>query len=239
MRITIQVSRPSFRRLPVALALGLLMLAGPAFASHQFTDVSDANTFHTSIARIADAGLAAGCTTTTYCPTEDVTRGQMAAFLGRSGGRIAYDSSDSIVQISTAAATPSILATLTIQPGGIAGGTAFVQIMASAHAQFPSATGLPATAHFRIREQGGAYLSGQGWSTLASAGIQSAGFLAVVTVPTGVAKTYELTAYRQEGTAGLISFGWMSATSYPFSGDGDDVLDASGASSVDAAVTAP
>ena len=35
------------------------------------------------INRVAKAGITPGCTATTYCPTNPVARGQMAAFLHR------------------------------------------------------------------------------------------------------------------------------------------------------------
>jgi hypothetical protein len=224
MRVTVELNRPSPRRVASGIALLLALFTGPALAAHQFTDVPDSYTFHVAIDRVADAGIAAGCTATTYCPADPVSRGQMAAFLSRAGSRIAYDTANSVQQISTSSATPTVLATITIQPGGVSGGTAFVQVTASAHAQALSATGLPSTAHFRLREEGGPFLVGEGWSTLASVGVQSAGIVAVFTVPTGEATTYELVAFRDQGSGTLFSYGWLSAISVPFSENGDDSL---------------
>jgi len=56
----------------------------PATGDHFGDDSS--STFEGDINRVAEAGIAAGCTTTTFCPTERVTRGQMAAFLHRAFG---------------------------------------------------------------------------------------------------------------------------------------------------------
>jgi hypothetical protein len=53
-----------------------------ASTSDYFTD-DDGTTHETNINRVAAAGITKGCTTTTYCPSADVTRGQMAAFLRR------------------------------------------------------------------------------------------------------------------------------------------------------------
>ena len=47
-----------------------------------FTD-DESSTHEIAINRVAAAGIASGCTTTTYCPKAVVTRGQMAAFLHR------------------------------------------------------------------------------------------------------------------------------------------------------------
>ncbi len=51
-----------------------------------FDDVTTSNTFHNDIAKLATAGITRGCNppeNTNYCPNENVTRGQMAAFLHR------------------------------------------------------------------------------------------------------------------------------------------------------------
>ncbi len=84
-----RVPRPKPMRRLSAIALGLLLIALPVAvsASHQFTDVSTSNTFHTSIARVYGARLTGGCSATRYCPSANVTRGQMAAFLNRGLGR--------------------------------------------------------------------------------------------------------------------------------------------------------
>lgn len=80
--------RPSrVRARTIALILGVTAVAFPlgAFASHQFTDVPDSYTFHGDIDAIRDAGVTTGCSPTLYCPEDNVTRGQMAAFLNRLG----------------------------------------------------------------------------------------------------------------------------------------------------------
>jgi hypothetical protein len=60
-----------------------------AIASHTFTDVPDTNTFHEDIAWLADNRVTIGCNppeNTEYCPDENVTREQMAAFMRRLAG---------------------------------------------------------------------------------------------------------------------------------------------------------
>jgi glucose/arabinose dehydrogenase len=54
----------------------------PPSTSDHFTD-DDGTTHEADIERVAAAGITAGCTPTTYCPSASVTRGQMAAFLRR------------------------------------------------------------------------------------------------------------------------------------------------------------
>ena len=57
----------------------------PATTTDYFTD-DNGTTFEASINRLAASGITKGCTATTFCPTADVTRGQMAAFLHRAFG---------------------------------------------------------------------------------------------------------------------------------------------------------
>ena len=61
-------------------ALGL-----PGTTTDYFTD-DNGTTFESDINRLAAAGITGGCTATTFCPADNVTRGQMAAFLHRALG---------------------------------------------------------------------------------------------------------------------------------------------------------
>ena len=54
-------------------------------ATDYFTD-DNASIFEADINALAAAAITKGCTATTFCPTADVTRGQMAAFLVRALG---------------------------------------------------------------------------------------------------------------------------------------------------------
>ena len=54
----------------------------PATATDYFSD-DEASSFEANINRLAAAGITKGCTPTTFCPKDTVTRGQMAAFLDR------------------------------------------------------------------------------------------------------------------------------------------------------------
>ncbi len=48
-----------------------------------FTDVPSTHSHFRYIQKLRETGITAGCTTTTFCPADTVTRGQMAAFLVR------------------------------------------------------------------------------------------------------------------------------------------------------------
>jgi hypothetical protein len=57
-----------------------------AWAFDRFSDVPDSNVFHDDIGWMADNGVTLGCNPPTndqYCPSDNVTREQMAAFMRR------------------------------------------------------------------------------------------------------------------------------------------------------------
>ena len=71
-----------------ALALAFQLGATPAAAAPcaGFTDVDDSSVaFCPSVEWIRNRSITLGCTTTTYCPNDPVTRLQMAAFMRRLG----------------------------------------------------------------------------------------------------------------------------------------------------------
>jgi hypothetical protein len=57
----------------------------PPTATDYFTD-DETNIHEANINALADSGITAGCTATTYCPSQVVTRAQMTAFLHRAVG---------------------------------------------------------------------------------------------------------------------------------------------------------
>jgi hypothetical protein len=74
------------RSLLVAVTLTALLAlpTGIVLAAH-FNDVPNSNPFHGDIQVIADAGVTAGCGAGNFCPKDNVTREQMAAFMNRLG----------------------------------------------------------------------------------------------------------------------------------------------------------
>jgi hypothetical protein len=73
----------------VLLAM-VLALPTMVAANDVFTDVPTSSSFHNVINIVKNAGFTSGCTPTTYCPNDPVSRAQMAAFLVRSAGRMDY-----------------------------------------------------------------------------------------------------------------------------------------------------
>lgn len=80
------------RIIVLALAVSMLgALSGAVMAAHVFTDVPESNIFHDDIAWLADAGITRGCNppdNTEFCPADNVTREQMAAFLRRQSNHL-------------------------------------------------------------------------------------------------------------------------------------------------------
>lgn len=58
----------------------------PVPVSQRFSDVPPSNPFYNFIDRLAVLGITQGCTSTTFCPGDAVTRGTMAVFVVRAYG---------------------------------------------------------------------------------------------------------------------------------------------------------
>jgi hypothetical protein len=86
-----------FRHAAAVAGLAALFASSNASAAPcaGFTDVDDAdpNTapFCSSVEWIKNRGVTSGCTSTLYCPQDNVTRLQMAAFMKRLGDRLTAD----------------------------------------------------------------------------------------------------------------------------------------------------
>ena len=73
------------RLLLAAVIVAAVTVPSVAVAQHGggFDDVPEGHTFHDDIAWLADQGITQGCTEHSFCPDNNVTRGQMAALLHR------------------------------------------------------------------------------------------------------------------------------------------------------------
>lgn len=80
-------TRPYRRKALIAgLAIAVLAVPMAVLANHSFQDVPESNVFHDDIDWLATAGVTKGCnppSNTRYCPSDNVTREQMAAFMRR------------------------------------------------------------------------------------------------------------------------------------------------------------
>jgi hypothetical protein len=218
-------------RTAVVAAIVSLLVAFPlgVLASHQFTDVPTSYTFHGDIDHVYDARITSGCTPTTYCPEDFVTRGQMAAFLERTGGRATADSNSFV---PTLISTGKELGSVTIRAGNVTGGTAFIQLQASGYAFLASIDETGCNAGCQVSEaiyKAGSMVSNFGATTLqnTSATTQEIGTMsisAVVAIPTGVNTTFSLMATRDSGTGSITGVGSLTATYFPFGGTGANTL---------------
>jgi hypothetical protein len=214
-------------RAVAAAFTGLVFASLPllALASHSFSDVPANHTFHTAIGQVAAAGITAGCGSGKYCPDEPVTRGQMAAFLSRTGSRVAFDIQFGISVIDANAS----IAAVTIRVGDVPGGHAFVKLDGTVEFNVGDASGCPCTVNAWIHEDGGGN-GGGGNATIQTGDVDPYAAITIPvtwvrTVETGKTYTFRLTARRWVGTAAVIGSGSISAISAPFSEDGDDVLE--------------
>lgn len=80
-------TRPGRFRILIAVVLTLVVAVPVSvFAIDRFTDVPNSNTFHSSIGWLADNEITVGCNPPAndeFCPGDNVTRQQMAAFMRR------------------------------------------------------------------------------------------------------------------------------------------------------------
>jgi hypothetical protein len=82
----IAMNRRTRRIALVIAAATLVAIPAAAFAGSVFNDVDDSNIFIGDISWLKDTGVTKGCNpplNTDFCPTDDVTRQEMAAFLHR------------------------------------------------------------------------------------------------------------------------------------------------------------
>ena len=226
---------PSRRRRTALLVLAVVVLAlalsiPVAWASHQFTDVPDSNPFHTEISAIAGAGITSGKTCVppgtppTYCPTENVNRQAMAAFMHRGFGRVGFGQSGA--PLTT---TPEDLAIVVIDVGGVPGGTQFVQLTGAAGAQIANAADCPCTSRFVLTQDGvGEIAIGQYVTNDQTVGqhLESAALTAAVAVPAGTTQTFRIKGARAIHTdaGSVIAGGSLTAVVVPFGNTGGSTL---------------
>ena len=221
------------KRSLTVLGAGLLALLVPTtiLASHLFTDVPTGGTFHNVIAKIYGARITTGCGPGAYCPTNPVTREQMAGFLNRGLGRIAY-AEPNFIPLTGAEA---VVNSATIRAGNVQGGTAFVHVEASGYA-FTTITGesdcQPCIAEFIVRSEDG-QTSWYGLTTISNISADTREFDSfaiswVVEVPTGVDFTFSLHGTQTWGLGAIQGVGTIALTYVPFGPDGGNTLDALG-----------
>lgn len=233
-------SRPLPRRFLIPLVVILTVMA-PAMvlASDLFADVPNTNPFHDSIGAVARGGITTGCGGGIYCPSGNVTRGQMAAFMHRGFTRVAEDSNTSDL-FSTA---PTTVTSVSITPGlpssAVGGAANFIVANASVSLYVSSASGC--LCYYEV------YLTHNGVQIGQTQFVTIGTAPTVVNVPvTGVA---EVTASGGQaigvvvdqyiGTSSTRAYANLSATTAPFGATGTNVLSLGGETFSDAEAVRP
>jgi hypothetical protein len=214
-----------------------LMLAMPVIvsASHQFSDVPSSHTFHTAISRLYGARLTSGCSATRFCPSANVTRGQMAAFLNRSLGRGASTWGATGTANDWDAMDDSILDGVFLTHGGAPGGTGHVLVTANVSIYSKQAGTCPCELAVWLINEDTGEASPAAFQVIldipgppdsdATSWYSGTGTVShLFTVPSGVRHTYLLGAHVDVTTApsgDTAGAEWsLSAVYVPFGGDG-------------------
>jgi len=221
-------------RLPRILLILAIALAVPtiAYASHQFSDVPTSNPFHANIGNLVNSGITAGCGSGRYCPRSAVTREQMAAFLNRGLGRVAWNADE----ITFAESVDFYAAYAGLQTGGAGGGTGFIRIDGSVTAYTEVAGLCPCTVYAYLFDDTSGELL---WANATTISDESAsGFRAastslgsVVAQPSGASNNYglaveiETTGVVPTDDTALVS-GELSVEYFPFGPAGGSTLGA-------------
>lgn len=222
MKVTVELTRPELprrrrTRLAIVALVAVLALPATALASHIFTDVPDTMTGHAAIEAVYDARITAGCTATTYCPKDPVTREQMAIFLQRALPRIA--GAQDLVG-SQVTATEQVQNSVTLRVGGITGGTQFVKVDVPFTVEVADATGCPCTLTVYVTSSTGATSEGT-ITTLTEVGYQAGAATLTFSAPSGSNVTIDATALL-DGDGEAYIYTDISAISGAFGSQGTD-----------------
>jgi hypothetical protein len=200
----IRMPRRWWSRLVLGGVVLAALLAPAAWANHQFSDVPAASPHHADISAIASVGITGGCAPGLYCPSQAVTRDQMASFIRRGLPRNGASGTTASVALTGAFQN---LATETITAGGSAGGgSGFVIVLAhfTAHANAGSLSENH-TVEYRVVQNSTGFDSNLSEDTLFANALNGENTATgtkmwVFTQPTGTSVSYSLQARISFGT---------------------------------------
>lgn len=98
------LSSPRRRITTALLAVAILIVPVGVLAANEFTDVPNSHLFHGDIAWMADNAITSGCGDVNYCPDDNVTRGEMAAFMKRLATKKVVDAATAVTSENGAVA---------------------------------------------------------------------------------------------------------------------------------------
>jgi hypothetical protein len=219
-------ARPRRRRRAAPLVAVLLLAAAvpAAVLAASFADVPAGTTFYNAIEKVFAARITGGCGGGNYCPKANVTREQMAAFLGRTGSIGEQATGGAVLSLEGAA----VLGEVTIRAGEITGGTAYIQLIGTfgAFTDDIDANAFPYKGVFAIADADGPLIGFEHYIQIESLaddgfGDASGAVQVLIEAPTAVTKTYQLLGQQLAGTeGGLTAYGTIQAMYAPFSNGG-------------------
>ena len=214
-------------RLLVFGALAVIAVAVPASAADRFDDVT-ANSVHAGpIGEMADAGITGGCAIGRYCPTEEVTREQMASFLARSGTRSAFGTD--VTELSATNGFDGVAASVTARSAAATGGNSTVTLHGSVTVYADSSDGgnvsaCPCEVEAFIYRDSDEVQGPSGWSqlpgTFAGSGRASTSIPVtwMTTIPSGSSESFRIAVFLNEASpSGVRAEGALTAVVGPFS----------------------
>lgn len=218
----------------ILLGVAVALVPAVVLASHQFSDVPTNHPFHADITALRNAGVTGGCSATSYCPDQPVTRGQMAAFLNRLGalgpGKIPVTNAamlegrtaDSLARIASSTRTDSVQLTTTVATYGtvtIEAPTAgYVHVTALAQIGSSLCPSICATTH-RLRHVGTGAVSNPSTESVPLYGSAPASWVFPVSAGTHTFESRIQLLYATDYT--YANGNVMTATFVAFDGSGD------------------
>lgn len=200
---TVRLPRKWVRVAMIVGVTALIVSPLTALATHTFTDVPNTNTFHSDIAWLEAAGVTKGCNppaNTEYCPNDNVTRGQMAAFMRRLAqtfGTADEQVLDFSSGIAVTSGTPVEVLSIDVTPGSSS------HVLLNAHASMEKSTNTEGRYDVDIRREscGGELLGTGRWrANINSEGSFQGNTLSVTATDTvSGPTTYKLCVSKGEG----------------------------------------
>ena len=235
----LRIPRSQFPQLGLVLAVVLVLLGAPAvvLASHVWNDVATDNSFHTDTAAVGLAGISTGCGGGDFCPNENVTRAQEAAFMHRGLGRAARDTGAGTIAPGVATEVTSLTVTPGYTSGKIAGANGFLKIDGAVTLYEDAADACDCFFNVVVYVDG-VYAGATQYLFLENDGDDQLGSGAITTVypiSANGPRTVTLEVQEYVGNENVDYWASMTALYVPFGSTGLDVLAGAGADAEQAA----
>jgi hypothetical protein len=215
----------STRRLMVAMVItGLVAAPGLVLASDLFADVPNTSAFHAPIGAIARAGVTTGCGDGLYCPTGNVSREQMAAFMHRGFARVA---SDDVNGLSFTTAPTNVLS-LSITPGlpstAVAGAKNFISVNATVSLWGQTLSGCQCLYEVYLTHNGTQIGEENYVSIIDTNDIVNIAVTGIAEVTASGGQAISVVVDQYLGSATTLAYGNLTAMTAPFGATGTNVL---------------